>query len=56
MASRDFNQRDQQPTEKVDEYASELKWLFKQAYLDKDQQCYCKDSNCSSVAFEKETR
>ena len=32
MASRNFNQRDQLLNEKVDEYASELKRLFKQAY------------------------
>ena len=32
MASRNFNQRDQLLNEKVDDYASELKQLFKQAY------------------------
>ena len=32
MASRNFNQRDQLLNEKVDNYASELKQLFKQAY------------------------
>ena len=36
MASRSFNQRNQSPNEKVDEYASELKRLFKQAYPDED--------------------
>ena len=34
IASRNFNQRDQLPGEKVDDYASELKRLFKQAYPD----------------------
>ena len=32
MASRNFNQRDQLLNEKVDDYASKLKQLFKQAY------------------------
>lgn len=32
MASRKFNQHDQQPNKNVDEYASELKWLLKQVY------------------------
>ena len=32
MASRIFNQRNQQPIEKVDGYASKLKWFFKQVY------------------------
>lgn len=32
VASRNFNLRDQQPNEKVNDYASELKQLFKQAY------------------------
>lgn len=34
IASRNFNQRDQLPGEKIDDYASELKRLFKQAYPD----------------------
>ena len=34
IASRNFNQRDQLQREKVDDYASELKQLFKQAYPD----------------------
>lgn len=36
VASRSFNQRSQLLNEKVDEYASELKRLFKQAYPDED--------------------
>ena len=36
VTSRSFNQRSQLSNEKVDEYASELKRLFKQAYPDED--------------------
>ena len=34
IPSRNFNQHDQLPREKVDDYASELKQLFKPAYPD----------------------
>ena len=36
VASRSFNQQGQPSNEKVDEYASELKCLFKQAYPDEN--------------------
>ena len=34
VASRKFNLRDQQPNERVNDYVSDLKCLFKQAYPD----------------------
>ena len=42
VASRSFNQRSQWPSEKVDEYASELRRLFKHTYPDEDMgSTYC---------------